>query len=147
MNKILRIFVMLATLAIYGCATGYHSADNLILGSSGGYWDKKGPGRLIKVGFEGNGLVSKEKAGIYLLYRCAEVAKREGSQYFIFYQNLPFAISDQRSTEQVVAKTGGRVTSYAYILLTNEPGPSVLSSAEVIARLSPQVKSKGGWFR
>lgn len=144
MNKLCRIIVTATTLALCGCATGYQSSDNPIAGIFGGYWDTKGPGQLIKVGFDGNGFITKDKVGAYLLYRCAEVAKREGSDYFILYPNLPSAISDRRATERAVSSIGGKAASFAYILLTNEPGDGVLSSAEVIQRLEPEVNPAGG---
>ncbi|MDP1539460.1 MAG: hypothetical protein Q8L72_02250 [Moraxellaceae bacterium] len=147
MNKFCKIVVIVTTLALCGCATGYHSATNPILGFTGGYWDEKGPGRLIKVGFNGNGFISNEKVGVYLLYRCAEVAKREGSKYFILYSSIPSAISDHRVSERAVSTVGGKPMTFAYILLTNEPGQGVLSSSEVISRLMPELKSTGGKFR
>ena len=126
-------------LVLGGCATGYQSSSNPIAGMFGGYWDQKGPGQLIKVGFDGNGFISREKVGTYLLYRCAEVAKREGSDYFIFYENLPAAVGDRRSSERSVGTIGGKASTFAYILLTKTPGEGVMSSGEVIARLHGEV--------
>lgn len=144
MNTFSRIAVTATTLALFGCATGYQSSDNPLTGMFGGYWDEKGPGQLIKVGFDGNGYISNDKVATYLLYRCAEVAAREGSDYFILYQNLPAAVADRRSTERTVGTVGGKASSYAYILLSNAPGDGVMSSAEVMQRLEPVVKSTGG---
>lgn len=56
-----------ACVALSGCAPGYHSATNPILGYTGGYWDARGPGSTIKVGFEGNGFIKPEKVSTYLL--------------------------------------------------------------------------------
>lgn len=134
---------LMAAFILCSCATGYQSATNPVAGMFGGYWDKKGPGQLIKVGFDGNGYISKDKVGIYLLYRCAEVAKREGSNYFIMYENLPSAIADRRSAERSVSTTGGKAVSFAYILLTKAPGNGVLSSSDVIKRLGSEVRSTG----
>ena len=126
-----------------GCATGYHDASNPLLGYTGGYWDHKGPGELIKVGFAGNGFIKQRKVGTYLLYRCAEVAKREGKEYFAFYANLPAAVSDSRSTEKAVTTVTGKPSSYAYILFFDAPGESLLSASELLARLGPEVKGEG----
>lgn len=122
-----------------GCATGYHDQSNPLTGFTGGYWDTKGPGKLIKVGFDGNSMVEREKVATYLLYRCAEVAQREGSNYFVMYSNLPAAIMNKRSSGRTVATTGGKPSTYAYILLMDREGPGVLSTKDTIERLKPEV--------
>lgn len=129
-------------LALTGCATGYHSATNPLLGLTGGYWDQKGPGSLIKVGFSGNGFIDRDKVATYLLYRSAEVAQREGGTHFLFYTSLPDAVADKRSSERSVGTLGGKPATYAYILLAQADEAQALSAAEVIARLGPQVKPK-----
>jgi hypothetical protein len=131
-----------ATMAMLlsACATGYHSASNPILGMTGGYWDQPGPGRLIKVGFSGNGYITRDKVATYLLYRCAEVAQREGGSHFIFYTSLPDAIGDRRSSERIVNAMGGKPATYAYILVLSDAEADALSATEVITRLGPVVK-------
>ncbi|PTU32986.1 CC0125/CC1285 family lipoprotein [Stenotrophobium rhamnosiphilum] len=132
--------VSLASLMLAGCATGYHDASNPLTGWAGGFWDTKGPGQLIKIGFSGNGFISREKVGTYVLYRSAEVTQREGKDFFVMYENLPAAISDRRSSERTVSTIGGKAATYVYVLLKTEPGPDVLSASEVIARLRPEVE-------
>jgi hypothetical protein len=131
--------VLLFVAVLGGCATGYHDASNPILGFTGGYWDQKGPGKLLKIGFSGNGFINREKVGVYLLYRCAEVAQREGGNYFAMYTSLPSAILDRRSSERSVATIGGKPATYAYILLLDQDSPGALSAADVITRLKPEV--------
>lgn len=126
--------------ALSGCATGYHSAANPILGFTGGYWDAPGPGSTIKVGFEGNGFISRDKVSTYLLYRCAEVTKREGGSHFVFYATLPEAVADQRSTERQVLTIGGKPSAHAYIWVVPPTEQNALSADELIARLGPEVK-------
>jgi hypothetical protein len=123
-----------------GCATGYQNAANPLIGWMGGYWDQKGPGELIKVGFAGNGFIEREKVSVYLLYRCAEIAQREGKEFFVLYENLPAAIADRRSGEKSVGTITGKPTGYVYILLLDQPSGYVLQADDVIARLKPQVK-------
>jgi len=129
--------------ALASCATGYHSATNPLLGISGGYWDTKGPGSLLKVGFAGNGFITPDKVGTYLLYRCAEVAQREGGKHFVMYANLPAAIADARTTERSVASLGGKPSTYAYILVVSADERDALSVDEVLTRLGPIVKPAG----
>jgi hypothetical protein len=125
---------------LVGCATGYQDASNPLLGWTGGYSEQKGPGDLIKVIFAGNGYSTREKVGTYLLYRCAEIARREGKPYFAFYQNLPAAVMDKRSSEKLVTTVTGKPTTYAYVLLFDAPAPGLLDSTELLTRLEPDVK-------
>lgn len=128
-----RLFLpLLAAMLLGGCATGYHDAANPILGYTGGYWDAPGPGQLIKVGFSGNGFIKKEQVGIYVLYRCAEVAQSHGKDYFVMYDNLPAAILDKRSAERNVGTLGGKPSAYVYILLRDQDGVDVLSAKAIL---------------
>ena len=127
-------------LSLAGCATGYHSATNPLLGLTGGYWDQPGPGSLIKVGFSGNGYTEGEKVANYLLYRCAEVTRREGGSHFVFYTSLHDAVTDRRSSERQVNSLGGKPATYAYILVVTSAEPQALSADDVLARLGPIVK-------
>ncbi|HKQ81194.1 MAG TPA: hypothetical protein VJS42_03275 [Steroidobacteraceae bacterium] len=138
--KIRAVILGAVSVLAAACATGYQSATNPLVGWMGGYWDKKSPGDLIKVGFAGNGFIDPHKAGVYLLYRCAEVAQREHKEYFLLYENLPAAIADRRSTEKTVTTITGKPTIYAYILLLDQPEGPVLSAPDLITRLKPEVK-------
>lgn len=123
-----------------GCATGYQSVSNPLVGWMGGYWETKGPGDLIKVSYAGNSYIERNKVSTYLLYRCAEIAQREGKEFFVLYENLSAAIADRRSSEKSVGTITGKPTGYAYILLLDQPSGYVLSAEEVIARLKSQIK-------
>jgi hypothetical protein len=126
--------------SLSGCATGYHSAANPILGFAGGYWDARGPGSTIKVGFSGNGFITREKVGTYLLYRCAEVTKREGGSHFVLYQSLLDAVGDKRSSERTVRTIGGKPTTHAYIWIVPADERDALSADDLLTRLEPEVK-------
>ncbi|MCU0973945.1 MAG: hypothetical protein MUF80_08340 [Burkholderiales bacterium] len=131
---------VVAVTVMAACATAYQDATNPITGFTGGYWESKGPGQLVKVGFAGNAYIERGRVGTYLLYRSAEIAKREGKPYFAFYENLPAAVVDKRSSERSVKTVGGKPVTYAYILFFDAPEPGLLNAAEVIARLEPEVK-------
>jgi len=135
-----RIVAPVVALLLAGCATGYHDITNPLVGWSGGYWEGKGPGELVKVGFAGNNLISKETVGSYLLYRCAEIAQREHKPYFALYESLPAAVVDERSSEKSVTTVTGKPTTYAYILFFDQAGPRLLNTADVLKRLEPVVK-------
>ena len=130
----------LLAFCLTGCATGYHSASNPILGWTGGYWDQKGPGSTIKVGFSGNAYIKPEKVGIYLLYRGAEVTQREGGTHFVLYQSLNDAVADVRSSERKVNSVWGKPTTHAYIWIVPAGERDALSAAEILERYAAEVK-------
>ena len=109
------IFVFFCA-AFSGCATGYHSVNNPLLGWMGGFWDKKGPGELIEVGFSGNNFVEKDKVGIYLLYRCAEITHNKQKGYFTMYASISDAIIESPLTGSIGFQPAGHV----YLLLQND---------------------------
>jgi hypothetical protein len=61
-----------------GCATPYQQK-----GLTGGYSDTKIGRDTVLVWFRGNGHTSKERVQLYLLYRCAEVTRQYGYDYFV----------------------------------------------------------------
>lgn len=139
--------ILLFALQLGGCATGYQDATNPLLGWAGGYWDLKGPGKLTKVGFSGNGYIKREKVGEFLLLRCAEVAKREGMSHFVIFNHLPAAIKDQRVKQDEIndigtfSTVGGKPSAFVYILAQPESANDALNADELIKRLKP--KNKG----
>jgi hypothetical protein len=129
-------------LGLGGCATGYHDAGGL-LGYTGGYYDHKGPGELVKVGFAGNGFISADKVRDYLTYRCAEIAHREKHDWFAIYRNLPDAIRDYRSESKQVGKMSNKPWGEVYILFFDKQEDGLLNADEVIARLRPVIDGQG----
>ncbi len=132
----------LAISLLAGCATGYQDAGGLA-GIFGGYYEKKGPGELIKVGFAGNGFIKSATARDYLTYRCAEIARREGHQWFAIYRNLPDAIRDVRAPEKEPGSLGNKPWGEVYILFFDGESPGLLSVDDVTTRLKPVVEDKG----
>jgi hypothetical protein len=126
---------LVALTLLVGCATSYRDA-----GPSGGYWEQKGPGELIKVGFSGNAFTGGKRTETYLLYRCAEITKRENKTYFAFYKSLLTAIMDMRSSEKAATTIIGMPTAHAYILFFESPGPGLLNADELLIRLEPKIK-------
>src|SRR6266851_614035 len=61
-----------------GCATPYQQH-----GFRGGYSDARIGQNTVLVSFKGNGHTSKERVQLYLLYRCAEVTRQYGYDYFV----------------------------------------------------------------
>src|SRR5579863_1607631 len=71
-------FIGMLFLISCGCATPYQQH-----GFRGGYTEARIAQDTALVSFKGNGFTSKERVQLYLLYRCAEVTKQYGYDYFI----------------------------------------------------------------
>jgi hypothetical protein len=87
-----------------GCSTPYQPD-----GLSGGYSDNRIDSNTMSVEFRGNGYTSKRKVEMYLLYRCAEVTRDAGYDYFI-------ALNSSTETNQGSITTPGSfssITSFA----------------------------------
>jgi hypothetical protein len=71
---------MLISSALFanGCATPYQPD-----GLGGGYSDTRIDSTTESVEFKGNGYTSKRTVEMYLLYRCAEVTRDAGYDYFV----------------------------------------------------------------
>jgi hypothetical protein len=77
MPRIIIIGIVLL-IAAGGCATPYQQR-----GFRGGYSDARIGQDTVLVSFKGNGYTSKERVQLYLLYRCAEVTRQHGYDYFV----------------------------------------------------------------
>jgi hypothetical protein len=76
-----------------GCATPYQQH-----GFRGGYSDARIGEDTILVSFKGNGYTSKERVQLYLLYRCAEVTRKYGYDYFVITGGGTEAAASEFST-------------------------------------------------
>lgn len=129
-------------LAVAGCTS--YTAETPVLTGLGGYTQEQGPGDLVKVMYNGpqHGL-RLSAAAAYTLYRCAEVSQRAGKPFFALYQDLPAALQDKRSNLPLASPVMGRAFAHAYIRMHDTPGPGLLSTSEVLARLAPLIKESG----
>ena len=76
---------------------------------------------------------------MYALYRCAEIARREGSTHFALYQTLSDALQDRRSKTVRPTTLLGIPHAEVYISLRKADAPGLLATADVLARLKPAV--------
>jgi hypothetical protein len=95
------------------------------------------------VGFAGNAFISADKVRDYLTYRCAEIAHREGHNWFAIYRNLPDAIRDQRTGSKQVGKMYNKPWGEVYVLFFEKQEDGLLNADEVIARLKPLIEGQG----
>jgi len=138
-------FALAGLLALLGtgCATSYQDSGNPVLAVTGGYWNEPGPGPLETVGFFGNGALSREQAGVYLIYRCAETAWYRKKRYFSAYASLSDAIDDKPVTDPYVVETlGGRPDGKVYVLFRDRPAPGALSTVEIIRKYQGRVRGE-----
>ena len=109
--------VLVALLALAGCATGYSSK-----GLTGGFSETRMGERVYQVRFEGNGLVTQERVSAFLLRRCAELTLENGFRWF--------AIANQDGGA-TVSGASGWIVSYPHREATirfldkesDDPGP------------------------
>jgi len=142
-STVQRIFVAGCLVVLAGCA-GYRSESPNAFPwkiQAAGYSEEQGPGPLIKVTYKVSmvGGATMHMTQVYALYRCAEIAQREGKPYFALYHDLPAALADRPSDTNTVTLVLGMPSSHAYIMLHDKNGPGLLSTAEVLARLGPKV--------
>jgi hypothetical protein len=126
------LLILTTTLSISGCATGYHSAENPILGLTGGFYSQKGPGELTEVNFAGNGYIEKKKVAIYLMYRCAEITKLENKEYFIMYKSISDAINGKPITDAYISSVTSKPLGQAFILFEDKPNKHTFSASKVL---------------
>jgi hypothetical protein len=122
-----------------GCSTTYQNAVPLSWASGAGYTEEAGPGGLIKVTYNGNKWMQMYQVQDYALYRCAEIAQRQGSPYFALYQTLPDALQNRTSKEVKPTTLLGIPHAEVYIGLYKTATPGLLSTAEVLASLKPAI--------
>jgi len=131
---------MFLGLATVGCSTAYQDASTGLSRASGaGYKEEAGPGGLVKVTYKGNKWMLMYQVQDYALYRCAEIAQRQGSPYFALYQTLPDALQNRTSNEVKPTTLLGIPHAEVYISLHKTAAPGLLSAAEVLTRLKPTI--------
>ncbi len=84
-----------------GCSTPYQP-----LGMMGGYNSHQMKETVFEVSFKGNANTSYDHVMDHLLYRCAELTRENGFEYFIVIQDQSFSDrTDQSSTMDQPGKT------------------------------------------
>lgn len=142
-----RSFIAATALALcLGACQSYHGMGEIagIPLSSSGFKEEKGPGDLIKVEYHGTPFLSLYRTELFAMYRCAEVAQRAGKPYFALYQTLPDALAGQSSAKNKASTVTGVPYSYAYIRLHDAAGSGLLSTQEVLTRLTPLIQGDAG---
>lgn len=130
-------------LGLSGCATTYHSANNPILGLTGGYWDQPGPGELVKVGFAGNGYSKRDTVAPFIMYHCAELAGQRHDPYFRMYYTLFDAIRDKPIDQAIVGRVGNGLGDWVFVLFDKQYEPGDLSAIDTLKKYDPIVHGQG----
>ena len=154
---------LLAVCGLCSCATPYQE-----MGYLGGYKDIRLDSNTVSVSFEGNGGTPRQTVETYLLYRCAEVTRDAGYDYFVIlnqlteanfavapgqYTSSTFATRSRGSSTMQSSTTGtyfqgpasAAYTSQALIKMFKGRKPAESAAAfdaqDIIEHLGPQVRS------
>lgn len=76
------VLAHMPSILFLSCATRYTKVD-----LTGGYSDSKLDKDIFVVSFLGNAAVSLETTKIYVMYRCAEITKMNGFNFFMMLTN------------------------------------------------------------
>jgi len=132
-----RVFVLIAlSLLSSGCATSYHSTDDMLFGWMGGYWDRKGPGELTQVGFSANAASDKDIVRKYLMYRCAELTVAENKNYFVMYKTIAHAIRNKPLVKIPFLANARKPGAHVYILMEDTQLNKSYSARQVLKAYS-----------
>ena len=132
----------LLMLCVSACATRYGSQNNVLTGWMGGYTDHQGPGELVRVDFAGNGMIDRSKVGVYLVYRCAELAQEHGKSYFSMYPTIAHAIADRPISDSSVTSVGGKPLGTLYILFQDTAVQGATSVKAILDQYGPEVRGE-----
>ena len=126
MRKIIALLVV--TVLISGCATGYHK-----MGYTGGYSEIKIQDDIYKVRFYGNPKCEIGRAEDFALLRSAEVAVENGYKYFVIVDNKSETQSGAYTTP-ATAQTYGTVYGGTY------QGTTTVSGGQTFIFHKPRVE-------
>ena len=121
-------------IALSGCATGYHSANNPVLGIFGGFRDQDGYGTLTKVSFHGNSLITINKVTEYTLRRSAELAEKKNKPYFAIYRSIFDAYVEKPAVYANYFVVGGKPSGYAYVQFLDQEIPGAYQTADTLKK-------------
>lgn len=126
----------LAALCLAGCASGYNKS-NLF----GGYWNREGPGKLLEVGYSGNGYTRGATVEAYLLYRSAELARARHMEWLSVYPTIADAILDRPVSEASANALGGKPFGKVYVMMRPAQVAGALRTEAVLARYAEVVRT------
>lgn len=121
---------VLAPLILLACATPYRNEARSSL--TGGAFRDEGPGKLVRIGFSGNGYTKSATVAQYAVFRAAELAQERGKPYFLLYRNLRDGAADRPSGTPNVGIVGGHPTALGYVLLLDQQRPNAIETASVL---------------
>jgi archaellin len=112
-------------LLLSSCATSYEEANWY----RGGYSDVRIDANTESVSFSGNSSTSRQTVEIYLLYRCAEITRQSGYDYFVIVDRSTQAtqnVSPGQYTATTVQTFPGRRHGYGQAVTTGTYLPGVV---------------------
>lgn len=107
-----RVLILGLLLGTVGCATGYHAR-----GLGGGFSETQLDLNVFQVRFRGNGYTSQERATDFALLRSAELARKNGFEFFIIADrgDETRSFAHTTPTESYTTGTASVVGNTAYV--------------------------------
>lgn len=128
----------LAGVLLSGCAATQYGS----VGLTGGHFETLLPGPLLKVSFSANAHSQSATVQTFALYRCAELARKQGKSHFVIYESLRLAALDVPADMPLVGSMGNKPMASAFMRLLDEPIPGSLRTEDVLATHGPTVKGE-----
>ncbi len=120
-----------------GCAgTAYQSK-----GLRGGYALQKGPGKLDLVTYTNPGSVAPSMMQLYVVYRCAELAKEKNMAWFVIYSDLASATNATASKLPTVSRGFNTETASAFFMALNAPRPHAYNTEQILVGMKKSVET------
>ena len=136
MTRLLAILLVLSASILSGCATAYAPVGlNHCAGFGmcrGGYSETQLDENTFRVSFQGNGKTPRVTTQRYLVYRCAELTRNLGYDYFVFINENTEAVGDKYRANAVIKVFRGDKP------LDNS---SAYKARDVLKNLGPQIRS------
>jgi hypothetical protein len=127
--------VAFAALLLQGCAPTSYLQERGGGFSAGGGYRLRGPGKLVKVGFEGFGAKEEAMVQRYAVFRAAEFAQAEQKPWFQLFRSLGDVLRDRPVYGPGVGMMGAKPHAFAFVLLLDEPRPKAKKTADVLAEM------------
>lgn len=131
------LLLLIAAFSLAGCtSTTYQSK-----GAMGGHERQKGPGKLELVSYTNTGDVPAKTLQLYVVYRCAQIARENNKPWFVMYDNLINAAKNAPVKLPTVGMHSDTSVASAFFMGVDGPGTNAYNTSEVLAGLKSVVET------
>jgi hypothetical protein len=135
-------FFLSGCLLVSACATTYGPASGSM---RGGYSESMLQRDRYNVSFQGNGFITREQAMNYLLYRCAEITRDNGFDYFVIVggeSNPTYSILGSGSGASTLTKPNVNVTIQLRKGTAPAGNPNAYDARELMNNLQAKIERR-----